>query len=165
MNRVIRKSLAALTCCLVPWLPVKTVSAEVAQVPLFLGGSLAPNIMFTLDDSSSMQRELTEELTSLFGLFVYPPPDGIPVYGGDNSPAQVPDVTENPYGMQSRSSGINKFYYNPKLTYSPWIKKNESGPMESRALSWSKVGALPENSRRPHRARPHAVPRRPSTIE
>lgn len=52
--------------------------------------------MFTLDDSGSME-------------FDYLTPDA-----------------EEPSGWQKRSSSFNKLYYNPEVTYRPWIKADGS---------------------------------------
>ena len=38
---------------------------NISNVPLYLGGSIEPNIMFTLDDSGSMQWEVTVSYTHL----------------------------------------------------------------------------------------------------
>ncbi|MFM5598998.1 pilus assembly protein [Aeromonas veronii] len=95
---------------------------DIAQVPLYLGTRAAPNIMFTLDNSSSMLSEvMPEELVppNLYVFFIYPRAKG--VYGsydwGNNT---VTFDNDNPLNAYTRSSHNNKLYYNPLLTYRPW---------------------------------------------
>ena len=70
----------------------------IANKPLYLenDNAIEPNIMFTLDDSGSME-------------FDYLTPDA-----------------EEPSGWQKRSSSFNKLYYNPEVTYRPWINTDGS---------------------------------------
>lgn len=62
----------------------------ISQVPLYLGGTVAPNIMFILDDSGSMDR------------------------------SYLPDTINNDWWRnRGRSSTWNKAYYNPNVNYRP----------------------------------------------
>ncbi|MCB1961363.1 MAG: hypothetical protein KDE68_12700 [Rhodocyclaceae bacterium] len=70
-------------------------SLAIAQVPLYLGGTVEPNILFVLDDSGSMYWSFM--------------PDSI--YG---------NRTTN----RAKSSTYNKIYYNPALTYSAPLDKD-----------------------------------------
>jgi type IV pilus assembly protein PilY1 len=92
-----------------------------ATTPLYLKSTVEPNVMFTLDDSGSMQWEIMpESLTA--ALFVFP--QTINVYGTPTDAYQnlVPTVDDHIYNRVSRSPQTNKIYYNPQITYKPWIK-------------------------------------------
>ena len=65
---------------------------NISNVPLYLGGSIEPNIMFTLDDSGSMQWEVM--------------------------PDDFDD--DNVHNFFTRSSANNAVFYNPDVTYVPW---------------------------------------------
>lgn len=70
----------------------------IANKPLYLenDNAIEPNIMFTIDNSGSMDDDY---LTA------------------DNS---------EPTGTSAKSSSINKLYYNPTVYYRPWIKSDGS---------------------------------------
>ena len=96
-------------------------------MPLFLGGSIEPNVMFTLDDSGSMHWEMMpESLKWAYFLF----PRATHIYNSQFSFKTNPrdytnfvvsfDPTNNIYDRWMRSSAINKIYYNPAITYRPW---------------------------------------------
>ena len=93
---------------------------DIANTPLFLGGLVQPNIMFTLDDSGSMQWEMMPD-SLIWSYFVFPRADG--VYGGSDYPTYTVsfNTTNNIYGIWVRSHDVNRIYYNPKVTYRPWI--------------------------------------------
>ncbi|MBN8430343.1 hypothetical protein JF535_05680 [Microbulbifer salipaludis] len=103
------------------------VSLDLAQSPLFLSAGAPPNVMFILDDSGSMQFEITPEDYRRRTAFMFPRADG--VYGTENFDQTTegryqvvtPDST-NAYGVMMRSPQINKSYYDPTITYLPWIK-------------------------------------------
>ncbi|MGL5814388.1 MAG: pilus assembly protein [Aeromonas sp.] len=106
---------------------------DIAQTPLYLGTRAEPNIMFTLDNSSSMLSEvMPEELvpSSLSIFFIYPRADE--VYGTyDWSNSTVTFTATNDLNAYSRSSQNNKLYYNPLLTYRPWA--NADGTLMANA--------------------------------
>lgn len=92
--------------------------------PLFLGGNISPNVMFTLDDSGSMQWEALPE-SMVYAYYVFPRATSI--YGGSDYPNYVVDFDQtNPYTTLLRSSYNNKVYYNPAVTYSPWSNADGS---------------------------------------
>ena len=120
---------------------------SISNIPLFLGGNAAPNIMFTLDDSGSMQFEvLPDEL--IYKDIRYLFPIGKTIYGGSStayyragnstiianncgsvkssggatlSAVCIPGYEDNNlYNYKYRSVINNKSYYNPDLTYAPW---------------------------------------------
>src|SRR5689334_4523931 len=81
-----------------------TAGAQMAQQPLLSSASpVTPNIMFMLDDSSSM------------------PADAIYQYGGSESvygmtgPGGCSGLTTNQYA--SKSPDVNLLYYDPRLSY------------------------------------------------
>lgn len=94
--------------------------------PLFLGGNISPNVMFTLDDSGSMQFEIMPEeliLNSVYFMF----PRATSVYlGGDYSNYAVDFDPANKYTASLRSSYVNKIYYDPTVRYLPWSNADGS---------------------------------------
>ncbi len=97
-----------------------------SDVPLFLTSAVHPNIIFTLDDSGSMQFEIMpEELITNNVYFVFPRADG--VYGGGDYLNKVVDFDPaNWRTTQLRSSHVNKIYYDPTVRYLPWSKADGS---------------------------------------
>jgi type IV pilus assembly protein PilY1 len=93
---------------------------NIAQIPLFLSGSVDPNVMFTFDDSGSMQWEFMPDGDDFtFTLFMFPRPNAL--YGGSNYANQVPSHREdNLHHYYGRSAHNNKVFYNPDVTYAPW---------------------------------------------
>lgn len=102
---------------------------NISPVPLFLGGVIEPNIMFTLDDSGSMQWEAmpdSELLSSAGYPFYYLYPNSKSLYGGGYYQSYYDAVlipafeADNQYSARMRSNHNNKIYYNPEVTYIPW---------------------------------------------
>lgn len=101
-------------------------TSKIAQLPLFLTSQSQPNIMFVLDDSGSMQWEImpdellyrAEDNGDVY--YLYPRADGI--YGGSDYANNVATVDNVVYNAIVRSPQVNKIYYNPAITYEPWIK-------------------------------------------
>ncbi len=95
-------------------------SLSISDVPLFLGGNVAPNIMFTADDSGSMQWEFMPNDDMHFTIYVFPHPTSS-TYGVGNYSNQVPDFGDNNlHNFFSRSAANNAVFYNPDITYAPW---------------------------------------------
>ncbi len=94
--------------------------------PLFLGGNISPNVMFTLDDSGSMHFEIMpEELIRQSVYYMFPRASG--VYGGSDYSNYVVDFDPaNRYTASLRSSNVNKMYYNPEVRYIPWSNSDGS---------------------------------------
>lgn len=104
-------------------------SSNLAQVPLFLNASVDPNILFIIDDSGSMHFEVMPDEPSSVSYrynarYAYPRTSG--VYGGGDYDNYVPTFTDNMYNSFYRSSVNNKMYYNPAITYKPWVKYDGS---------------------------------------
>jgi type IV pilus assembly protein PilY1 len=106
---------------------------NLSNVPLYLGGNVNPNIMFILDDSGSMQFEtMPDALTNMFSqscctnyqMWVYPRVNGL--HGSDDYAAtRVPSFTQSSIMNRAfRSSYVNTLYYNPAITYLPWVNAN-----------------------------------------
>jgi type IV pilus assembly protein PilY1 len=126
------------------WLLVSgEVGAVVSQMPLTGStASVAPNLMFTLDDSGSMEFEcVPDQLCYAPGSVI----DAIPWHWG--AYAGSPIATYNSdvlFARRIRSSAINPIYYNPEVRYQPWIKSDgsrypeysvENAPTDPNALS------------------------------
>jgi len=93
-------------------------SDDVANAPLFLTAPVDPNIMFVLDDSGSMQFEHMPDHT--FTNYVFPRPGS--VYGGTVYDNLVPEFSDsNIHNVFNRSPQNNAVFYNPLITYRPWV--------------------------------------------
>lgn len=96
--------------------------AQIAQSPLYLTSAAEPNIMFVLDDSGSMQWEIMPDDITYFS-YLYPRPTNL--YGGTDYSNWIPDFgSDNIYNKLLRSHHNNKVYYNPAVTYTPWVDSN-----------------------------------------
>lgn len=103
-------------------------NSEIAQNPLFLTQKTEPNVMFLLDDSGSMHFEVMPDLVSYnlgYIPYIFPRVNGI--YSGPDFSNYV--VTVDPasgFGVRNRSPQINPLYYDPSITYFPWVKADGS---------------------------------------
>lgn len=101
---------------------VQAVSTDIADIPMAVKNTASPNIMFTLDDSGSMQWEIMPDDITYFA-YLYPRPSGL--YGGTDYANQIPDFNSaNIYNVLLRSRSNNKIYYDPAVTYTPWAQSN-----------------------------------------
>ena len=92
---------------------------NIARIPLFLSGSVNPNVMFTFDDSGSMQWEYMPDGIT-FNYHMFPRPVGL--YGGTSYPNRVPLFWDDSlFNFFLRSSHNNSVFYNPDTTYRPWV--------------------------------------------
>ncbi|MFN3842688.1 MAG: pilus assembly protein [Rehaibacterium terrae] len=122
-------------------------SAQVAQVPLTLTTSVKPNIMLVLDDSGSMDWEMlfpTSEgvlywdtgTRSFFDAqggyvntldsaraytYLFPNGSGAGNKAYANSHPWSKALPPRPEFAFARSPDYNGMYYDPRLTYSPWV--------------------------------------------
>lgn len=101
-------------------------ATNIAQVPLFLSGSVDPNVMFTFDDSGSMQWEyMPDSNRFVFTLYLFPRPESL--YGGVDYPNRVPSYRDdNLHNYFGRSAHNNLVFYNPDVDYSPWAAADGS---------------------------------------
>ncbi|MEN1728419.1 MAG: PilC/PilY family type IV pilus protein, partial [Pseudomonadota bacterium] len=93
---------------------------DIADTPLFAAVSIDPNVMFTLDDSGSMQWEYMPDGPEFrFTIAMFPRPVGL--YGGVDYANQVPSHrNDNLHHYYGRSAANNAVFYDPDLTYRPW---------------------------------------------
>ncbi|MFN2334927.1 MAG: pilus assembly protein, partial [Wenzhouxiangellaceae bacterium] len=106
--------------------PVAAQDLNIAQSPLFVAANVEPNVMFTLDDSGSMQWEYMPDGGEFrFTLHMFPRPAGL--YGGQDYDNQVPsfrdDSLHNYFGRSAANNGV---FYNPDVTYRPWSSPDGS---------------------------------------
>ncbi|MCB2427774.1 pilus assembly protein [Methylophaga pinxianii] len=104
---------------------------NLSNAPLYLGGNAEPNIMFILDDSGSMHYEVMPDEEFRFASlnvntkFVYP--RAAQVYGSNDYNSNIATIlSSSVHGRRARSPQINSLYYNPSVTYTPWVKADGS---------------------------------------
>ncbi len=116
----------ALTMAMSAQIASRPAQAAIADVPLYLTSPVEPNIMFVIDDSGSMHFELMPDgLILNDARYVFPRADD--VYGTSDYTNRVPTVDDNnPYNALSRSPQVNTLYYNPSITYTPWVKHDNT---------------------------------------
>ncbi|MCC6207190.1 MAG: hypothetical protein IT488_03425, partial [Gammaproteobacteria bacterium] len=112
----------------------------ISQVPLYVGPSVEPNVVFLADDSGSMDWAL-----------MTPESDGIMYLGGNDYYYSQPEAGPSTLdwywvtpaeeymldvkGVAAPANGVwrawnhnyNTIYYNPEVTYLPWAGLNSSG--------------------------------------
>jgi type IV pilus assembly protein PilY1 len=106
--------------------PALAADLNISQSPLFVATNVEPNVMFTLDDSGSMQWEYMPDGDEFrFTIFMFPRPNGL--YGGTNYANQVPSFrNDNLHHYFGRSAANNGVFYNPDITYRPWSRPDGS---------------------------------------
>ena len=115
--------------------------AGISQVPLTGSVSLAPpNLMFTLDDSGSMDFECLPDAlcTTSTGLYV----GAVPWQPGTFKNAYATYDSSQLLARRIRSA-VNPLYYNPAVRYQPWLLANG---IRRKAYS---AGAAPPNPNHP----------------
>lgn len=129
--------LSALLAAAVPFTSLHAASTDLADVPMAIKSTAAPNIMLTLDDSGSMMFEILPErempnsaaninpgcsqFTSNQGATPYMFPIVTSAFGGsDYGECIVGFESTNRYARYLRSSEYNKIYYDPRVRYLPW---------------------------------------------
>jgi type IV pilus assembly protein PilY1 len=97
--------------------------SEMLKIPLqATGATVAPNLMFTLDDSGSMGFECLPESVCVGTFFVGVMPDMTPIWKKGIATADSKSV----FNMRMRSPAVNLLYYNPNTRYQPWLKNDGS---------------------------------------
>lgn len=100
-------------------------ASPLSNNPLFLGGNISPNVMFTLDDSGSMHWEMMPE-ASVYSYFLFPRAASVYNSGSDYG-NYVPTFEDGfSYSARMRSPQTNPIYYNPAVTYQPWSNSDGS---------------------------------------
>lgn len=99
---------------------------NLSSAPLFLGGGIRPNVLFTLDDSGSMQFEvMPAESFYTEQQFLFPRPSS--PYGGSTYTNLVPNFFDNNlHNFFARSANNNAVFYNPNVDYKPWANSDGS---------------------------------------
>lgn len=117
---------------------------DIPTAPLQSAAAVPSNILFVLDDSGSMQFEMMPDDLTIFpvpaysntplGVYLFPPPATTNVYGsnlmygsGYASLILVPSFDDNNFhNYYKRSSANNSVFYDPTITYIPWVKYDGS---------------------------------------
>jgi len=141
--RLVRKAVTLLTAAsLVFPASVFAAATDLADVPMAVQNTVYPNVMFTLDDSGSMQWDVmpdfyTNTSKTQGAFFVFPRPDTLygntysSVYGTITNPAELYNGVvkfdlANKYTRYFRTAKFNPLYYNPETRYQPWSKADGS---------------------------------------
>ncbi len=96
-------------------------AVDISDSPIVVGSSVAPNLMFLLDDSGSMQWEVMPDEQMYFSTYLFPVPAA--VYGGGTYTSQVPTFQDsNIHNFFGRSPDNNAVFYNPQTQYRPWLR-------------------------------------------
>ncbi|MFZ5465006.1 MAG: pilus assembly protein [Pseudomonadota bacterium] len=122
-------------------LGIPAAATDLADVPMAVKNTVQPNIMFTLDDSGSMQWDVMpdhytiNDYTGAF--FVFPRPDTLYGKTYSNSYGTITNAawyyngvvrfdSGNRYARYFRTARFNPLYYNPEIRYFPWAKSDGS---------------------------------------
>lgn len=111
---------------------------DIPNAPLQSAAAIPSNILYILDDSGSMQFEMMPDDLVIFpdnattasqlGTYLFPPPNrtiyGSDTYGwGNASQVLIPAFTDTSFqNFYKRSSYNNNVFYDPTITYTPWVK-------------------------------------------
>ena len=99
-------------------------STDISDVPMAVKNQVAPNIMFTLDDSGSMQFEVVPENSNVY--FVSPPD---PLYGAawyGATSAMSPDLTGQTNMPVITARQIQPLVLRPGKRYVPWTNADKT---------------------------------------
>lgn len=94
-----------------------------SDIPPDISTYVQPNILFLLDDSSSMHWEMlyTKEAEAIY-------PSETSISGTHSRTAHQIDITPSSFEEYlDTCAGINTLYYNPTVTYEPWKGKDSGG--------------------------------------
>ena len=121
--------------------PPAWATVDLPTAPLQSAAAIQSNILFLLDDSGSMQFEMMPDALTIFpdgattatplGVYLFPPPNnvyGAPIYGsGWASLVLIPSFEDTNYhNFFKRSPANNDVFYDPTITYTPWVKYDGS---------------------------------------
>lgn len=99
-------------------LPASAASTDIANLPMAVKNTVLPNVMFTLDDSGSMQGEILPEPSQPYLVFPRPTTVYGTLYGYSDATAMF-DLN-NKYARYYRTAKFNRMYYDPTIKYEPW---------------------------------------------
>ncbi len=114
--------------------PLTSLATTLTDVPMAVKNTVVPNVMFTLDDSGSMQFEVIPESSIVYLTFPRPGSSGssgTALYGTVYYSYGTFDGTAkfdlaNKYSRCYRNSSCNQIYYNPAVRYTPWSNSDGS---------------------------------------
>ena len=96
---------------------------NIADSPLFVATNVEPNVMFTLDDSGSMQWEIMPD--PVFSAYLMP--QATNPYGGVTYNRRIPRFRDTYWlNLRSRNPQLNGVFYNPEVKYQPWSRPDGS---------------------------------------
>lgn len=144
-----KRTVSGLLLCLAA---AHAAATDLADVPIFLGGTVAPNVMLLLDDrpGTSFERFPYRQEEWDVPTHLFPEQKGTSTsrlsrwfsVAGSTSTAGKQDVLvpefadftdaakANPLDYYWRSAANNPLFYNPDVTYAPWVDRN-GVPMKS----------------------------------
>lgn len=100
-------------------------NGQISNLPPLVKAPVAPNIVFTLDDSGSMQWEaVPDAIINASGAY-----NGFPIPVGTyfQNRRDYPQTLGFGHTLniaRYRSSTVNALYYDPETTYTPWVDSN-----------------------------------------
>lgn len=127
---------------------------DIPAAPLQSAAAIPSNILFVLDDSGSMQFEMMPDDLTIFpdnattasqlGTYLFPPPNrtiyGSDIYGwGNASQILIPAFNDTSFqSFYKRSAYNNTIFYDPTITYTPWVKYDGTsyGNVSPSAAPW-----------------------------
>jgi type IV pilus assembly protein PilY1 len=119
MKTIFRSLMYVLACALFTIAPGRA-AVDISESPLMVGSAVAPNLMFLLDDSGSMQWEVMPDEKLYFSYYLFPPPSSL--YGANLYERRVPTFQDNNiHNFFGRSPDNNAVFYNPQTEYRPWL--------------------------------------------
>lgn len=108
-------------------------SAQISQVPLFLGEKATPNLMYVLDDSGSMKlRFMPDEIywasdpysNDGYGVTFHPRDVSTNSSGSSVNTNTLTTRQNDLWSARMRSNSWNVLYYNPEVRYQPWYNSD-----------------------------------------
>ncbi len=141
MNRRLRKSTFAVLLAAISLIPLSSSATDLTDVPMAVKNTVVPNVMFTLDDSGSMQFEVIPESSIVYLTFPRPGSSGSSgtalygtvYYGYGTFDGTAKFDLANRYSRCYRNSSCNQIYYNPAIRYTPW--SNSDGSLMANATA------------------------------
>jgi type IV pilus assembly protein PilY1 len=126
-----------LSCVFAGLSALPALAVDLADVPIFLGGTVAPNVMLLLDDrpGTSFERFPYRQEEWDVPTHLFPDQKGTststlsrwkidPAIEADHE-ILVPDFAEdNPLNYYWRSAANNPLFYDPSKTYEPWVDRD-----------------------------------------
>lgn len=141
MNRLSLHPLILALLFVLGGVPFQAAATDLSDIPMAVKNNVKPNVMFTLDDSGSMQFEVIPESSIVYLTFPRPGSSGgsgtalygTVYYGYDTFDGTAKfDITDK-FSRCYRNSSCNKIYYDPTKRYVPW--SNSDGSLMSNATA------------------------------